>query len=110
MSTPPLRGTRRSSTGRVARRKRTTTMRGGTGTSLTSKSSSAAIRLGISELSRWADGLANGGGGLQSPLRREPNLVNGRLNAAQEQILYVPSQTWQNRSEDGSKWERRDRS
>ena len=54
VTTPPLRGTRRSSTGRVTKRRRTSTLRGGQGTSSTSQMSSAAIHWGVSQLISWA--------------------------------------------------------
>ena len=47
VTTPPLRGTRRSLTGRLTKRRRTSTLRGGPGTSSTSQMSSAAIHLGF---------------------------------------------------------------
>ena len=103
-----MRGTRRTSTRRVARRRPISTPRRGPGTSLFVGISSAAFHLGVSELISWADGLTNGEGGRKSPLKREPSLADGKPNAAQEPFLSVPSHTWRKRSGDGSQWERRE--
>ena len=104
-TTPPLRGPRRTLTGRVTRRRPTSTLRGGPGTSLYTGMSSAAIHLGVTELISWADGLTNAGGGKKSPSKREPSLANGRPNTAQEPVLSEPSHTWRKRLGDGSQWE-----
>ena len=50
-----------------------------------------SVRTSVTELISWADGLANGGVGIKSTLKREPSLTNGRQSAALGTILSVPA-------------------
>ena len=102
ISTPPLMGSRRSSTGRVTRSMRTTTPRGA-GTSSSSKQRSAAFSIGVSELISYAD---QWGSGDQEPFKEGAKLDLWQPNAALGTKLSVPSQSWQMRSGDGSQCER----
>ena len=85
ISTPPLMGTRRSSTGRVTRSMK--------------KQRSAAFSMGLSELISYA---GPWGSGDQEPFKEGAKLDLWQPNTALGTKHSVPSQSWQMRSGDGS--------
>ena len=84
ISTPPLMGTRRSSTGRVTRSMK--------------KQRSAAFSIGVSELISYA---GQWGSGDQEPFKEGAKLDLWQPNAALGTKISVPSQSWQMRSGEG---------